>query len=77
MFADREKILQHMHDIINSVPPGYYSDILYDSTSSLAISKSRSGENINANLKTRGFVFRIFNGERYYELSTTASGISK
>ncbi len=76
-FENRETIIQNMQDIINSIPPGYYSDILFDSTSSLAISKSRSGENINANLKTRGFVFRIFNGERYYELSTTASGISK
>ncbi|UYP48197.1 hypothetical protein NEF87_004482 [Candidatus Lokiarchaeum ossiferum] len=76
-FEDRENIIQNMQEIVNSIPSKYYSDILFDTTSSLTVSKSRSGEKVNANLKTRGFVFRIYNGERYYELSTAATGISK
>ncbi len=74
---DREKIIENMQELINNIPTNYYADVLFHSMSSIIINKTRSGENVNANLKTRGIVFRIFNGERFYEISTPSTGMHK
>lgn len=65
----KEEIIEEMQEIIHSVPDKYYSDILYDSMSVLTIKRSNSGANTNVKPKMRGFVFRIFNGKKYYEIA--------
>ena len=69
-----EKI-EIMQDLINLVPSKFYADILYDSTSSLSIKKNLGGEIVSGNLKTRGFVFRVFDGRYFHEIATAASEV--
>ena len=67
--------IEIMQDLVSLVPSKFYADILYDSTSSLSIKKNLGGEIISGNLKTRGFVFRVFDGQYFHEVATTASEI--
>ena len=69
MRLDKESMVEKMQEIINKVPPKFYADVLYDSLSSIYIQQSISGENLSVIPRNRGFVFRIFNGEQYFELS--------
>ncbi|MHA1777678.1 MAG: hypothetical protein DRO88_04865 [Promethearchaeia archaeon] len=69
MILTKDEIMKHMEDIIHSIPPHYYADILYDSMAILTIKRSKSGHTSNVKPKNRGFVFRIFNGKKYYEIS--------
>ncbi|GAG96107.1 unnamed protein product, partial [marine sediment metagenome] len=58
-----------------------YFDILYDSFSSINISKSHSTEDISVNLKKSGIVARTFNGTwneiAFDDLSDLKKGINK
>ena len=64
----KEYIFERMQQIIGKVPSKYYCDMLYDSTSITAIRKSVSGETITIP-KSRGYVFRVFNGMKFIELA--------
>ncbi|MHA1745271.1 MAG: TldD/PmbA family protein [Promethearchaeota archaeon] len=68
--------IEIMQDLISLVPPSkFYADILYDSISSLSIKKNLGGEVVSGNLKTRGFVFRVFDGQYFHEIAAAASEI--
>ncbi|MCF2141102.1 MAG: TldD/PmbA family protein [Candidatus Lokiarchaeota archaeon] len=69
MIHTKEEIIAHMEDIIHSVPSHFYADILFDSMAVLTIKQSKSGTSSNVKPKMRGFVFRIFNGKKYFEIS--------
>lgn len=69
MILSKDEIMNNMEDIIHSVPPHYYADILYDSMAVFTIKRSKSGTTFNVKPKMRGFVFRIFNGKKYFEIS--------
>jgi len=67
--ADKNAIMNAMREIIKKVPPKFYADILYDAISSTEIQKSISDEHISIVPKTAGYVFRLFNGNVYWECS--------
>jgi TldD protein len=65
-----------MQNMIGIVPTKYYCDLLFDSSSKLTIRKSFGDESVFQNLKNRGLVFRIFDGRKFHEISTSLSEIS-
>ncbi len=69
MIISKEQIIAEMQDLINRIPNKYYADLLYDSMSLLTIKRSNSGSNTISRPKMRGFVFRIFNGKKYFEIA--------
>ncbi|MHA1610469.1 MAG: TldD/PmbA family protein [Promethearchaeota archaeon] len=69
MIISKEEIIAEMQSLINNIPDKYYADLLYDSMSLLTIKRSNSGTNTNIKPKMRGFVFRIFNGKKYFEIA--------
>ncbi|MHA1563316.1 MAG: hypothetical protein ACTSPA_14465, partial [Promethearchaeota archaeon] len=69
MRLDRETMIEKMQEIISKVPPKFYADILYDSLSSINIQQSISGESLSVIPRINGFVFRIFDGSMYKEIS--------
>ena len=62
-------MIEKMQSIINKVPPKFYADILYDKISSINIQQSISGESLSVIPRINGFVFRIFEGSMYKEIS--------
>ena len=64
-----------MQHILGYIPSKYYSDLLYDSTSKPTLQKSANGEKMIVNLKDRGVVFRVFDGQKFHEISTSLSEI--
>jgi TldD protein len=66
--ADKETTIEAMKTLIARIPSKFYADVLYDATSSLTISKSISDENISVLPKVSGFVCRIFDGDRWWEI---------
>ncbi|MHA1511928.1 MAG: metallopeptidase TldD-related protein, partial [Promethearchaeota archaeon] len=62
-------MIEKMQEIISKVPPKFYADILYDSLSSINIQQSISGESLSVIPRINGFVFRIFDGSMYKEIS--------
>ena len=73
MKLSREELIDSMQNIIGRIPTKYYADILFDSSSKLSIQKSFGDEKLFANLKNRGLVFRIFDGRKFHEVSTSLS----
>ncbi|MHA1672984.1 MAG: hypothetical protein ACTSYI_05100, partial [Promethearchaeota archaeon] len=69
MIISKEEIIAEIKSLINRIPSKYYADILYDSMSLLTIKHSNSGANTIARPKMRGFVFRIFNGKKFFEIA--------
>ncbi len=69
MRLDRETMILNMQEIINKVPSKFYADILYDKLSSINIQQSISGESLSVIPRINGFVFRIFEGSMYKEIS--------
>nr|QEE16236.1 protease TldD [Candidatus Prometheoarchaeum syntrophicum] len=69
MRLDKDAMIEKMQEIINKVPPKYYADILYDKISSINIQQSISGENLSVIPRIDGFVFRIFDGSIFHEIS--------
>ena len=77
-----EEIFSNFEEISNSFNrKNQYFDILYDSFSSINISKSPSTENISVNLKKSGIVARTFSGTwnevAFDDLSDLKNGINK
>ena len=68
MGLDKAIIFESMQEILNLVNPRHFSDILYDSRSISHIKKTISGDVITYPHE-RGFVFRVFNGIKFYELA--------
>ena len=69
MRLDKDAMIEKMQSIINKVPPKFYADILYDKISSINIQQSISGESLSVIPRINGFVFRIFEGSMYREIS--------
>ncbi len=69
MRLDKDAMIEKMHSIINKVPSKFYADILYDKISSINIQQSISGETLSVIPRINGFVFRIFEGSMYIEIS--------
>jgi len=69
MRLDKDAMIEKMQSIINKVPPKFYADILYDKISSINIQQSISGESLSVIPRINGFVFRIFDGIKYREIS--------
>ena len=69
MRLDKDAMIEKMQEIISKVPPKFYADILYDSLSSINIQQSVSGETLSVIPRINGFVFRIFDGSKYKEIS--------
>jgi TldD protein len=69
MRLDKDAMIEKMQSIINKVPPKFYADILYDKISSINIQQSISGESLSVIPRINGFVFRIFDGSMYKEIS--------
>ena len=69
MRLDKDAMILKMQAIIDKVPPKFYADILYDSLSSINIQQTISGEKLSVIPRINGFVFRIFDGTKYYEIS--------
>ena len=76
MKITREELIFSMQNMIGKVPSKYFADLLFDSSSKLTIRKSFGDESVFQNLKNRGLVFRIFDGRKFHEISTSLSEIS-
>lgn len=62
-------MITSMQNLINKVPSKFYADLLCDTVSVNAISKSISDENIAVLPNISGFVFRLWNGRQWYEIA--------